>query len=112
MEPRELTQERPEGARASLRQLFERANAGQAEGRLADAQATCRDILARDDTHAGAWHLLGILAFHSGDVEAAAAHVERAVALAPTRADSRCTLGFIFRALKRPADAEAAFRQA
>ena len=112
MEPRELTQERPDSAQASLKRLFERANAEQAEGRLADAEATCREILARDERHAGAWHLLGILAFRAGHAQQAAEHVERAVALAPSRADSRCTLGFVLRALNRPAEAEAAFLQA
>src|SRR5262245_46623038 len=99
MEPQELTQERPESGQASLKQLFDRANAEQAAGRLAEAEAICRDILARDAIHAGAWHLLGILAFRAGHAEAALPHVERAVELAPARADSRCTLGFILRAL-------------
>jgi predicted O-linked N-acetylglucosamine transferase (SPINDLY family) len=112
MEPQELTQERPESGPASLRQLFERANAEQAAGRLAEAEATCREILARDETHSGAWHLLGILALRAGNPQAAAAHVERAVALAPARADCRCTLGFILRALDHPDEAEALFRQA
>ena len=108
----EVTQERPESAQASLKRLFEQANAEQAAGRLAEAEATCRDILAQDEMHAGAWHLLGILAFRSGRAEAAVSHVQRAVALAPARADSRSTLGFILRALNRSAEAEATFRQA
>src|SRR5262245_28173967 len=112
MEPRELTQDRPDSGAASLQRLFERANAEQAAGRLADAEATCHEILGRDEAHFGAWHLLGILAFRAGNPHAAAAHVERAVALAPTRADCRCTLGFVLRALNRQDEAEAAFRQA
>src|SRR5262245_20111211 len=112
MDPQELTQDRPDSAPASLQRLFERANAEQAAGRLADAEATCREILARDETYFGAWHLLGILAFRAGNPQAAATQVERAIALAPGRADCRCTLGFILRALNRQDDAEAAFRQA
>src|ERR1700756_5192945 len=112
MTPRELTQDRPESAQAPLKQLFERANAEQAGGRLADAEATCREILARDETHAGAWHLRAILAFRAGDAQTAAEHVERAVALAPTRADCRSTLGFVLRALNRPPEAEPAFGRA
>ncbi|HEY1542668.1 MAG TPA: tetratricopeptide repeat protein, partial [Xanthobacteraceae bacterium] len=96
----------------SLKPLFERANAEQAEGRLADAEATCRTVLARDETHAGAWHLLAIIALRAGDAEAAAKHVERAIALAPQRADCRHTLGFVLNSLRRKAEAEAAFRQA
>src|SRR5258707_105264 len=101
MEPRELTQDRPDSGPASIKRLFERANAEQAAGRRADAEATCREILARDETYFGAWHLLGILALRAGNPDLAATHVERAVALAPTRADCRCTLGFILGALKR-----------
>ncbi len=110
MEPQELTDERRDAG--SLKRLFERANAEQAEGRLADAETTCRAILACDETHAGAWHLLAIIALRSGDAEAAARHVERAIALAPQRADCRHTLGFILKVLRRDAEAEAAFRHA
>src|SRR5580658_2898167 len=112
MEPQELTRERPNGAHAALKRLFERANAEQAEGRLAAAETTCREILASDEGHAGAWHLLAILALRSGDAEAAAKHIERAVALAPTRADCLHTHGFILKVLRHNIEAEAAFRQA
>jgi len=112
MEPGELRQERPESGSAALKGLFERANAEQAAGRLAEAEATCREILARDETHAAAWHLLAVLAFRAGNPQAAAVHIERAVALAPARADCRCNRGFILRALDRDDDAETAFRQA
>jgi predicted O-linked N-acetylglucosamine transferase (SPINDLY family)/ADP-heptose:LPS heptosyltransferase len=112
MKPQDLTEQRPDAAGATLKRLFARANAEQAEGRLADAEATCRAIIARDETHAGAWHLLAVIALRSGDAETAAKDVERAVALAPQRADCRHTLGFILKVLRRQADAEAAFRQA
>ena len=112
MDSQELTGHRPDAAGATLKRLFERANAEQGEGRLADAEATCREILARDEAHAGAWHLLAIIALRSGDAEAAAKHAERAVALAPQRADCRHTLGFVLKVLRRDAKAEAAFRQA
>src|SRR5262249_28797813 len=112
MEPQQLTDTRPSATPASLKELFDRANAEQAAGRLAEAESTCHAILAHDERHAGAWHLLGILALRSGDAAAAAAHVERAIALVPGRADCRHTLGFVMRALGREADAEAAFRTA
>ena len=100
------------GEPASLKRLFERANAEQAEGRLSEAAATCRGILASDERHAGAWHLLGVLALREGDAEKAIEHVGRAVALAPERADCRHTLGFALKAARRIPEAEAAFRQA
>ena len=102
----------PPDRNAETARLFARANAEQAEGRPTEAEATCRELLALDDHHVGAWHLLGVLALTSGDAQAAAAHVERAVALAPDRADCRNSLGFIYRALGRNIEAEAAFRVA
>ena len=77
-----------EAARPALKALFDRANAENAAGKPSDAEATCREILAIDDKHFGAWHLLAILALRTGDAQAALAHIERAVALAPNRADS------------------------
>ena len=97
--------------RAMLKQLFERANAEQAAGRLAEAEASCRELLAIEEAHSGAWHLRGILALRASDPASALAHIERAVALAPTRADCRHSLGFALKVLGRTADAEAAFRQ-
>jgi tetratricopeptide (TPR) repeat protein len=102
----------PPDTRALIHQLFERANAEQAAGSLKDAEATCRELLALDESHSGTWHLLGIVALRSGDPRSAVAHIERAVALAPARADCRHSLGFVLRAMGRETDAEAAFRQA
>src|SRR5260370_37939726 len=85
---------RPGAQPTALKQLFERANAEQAAGRLEEAEATCREVLALDAGHSGAWHLRGIVALRSGDPQAAMAHVERACALAPARADCRHSLGF------------------
>src|SRR5262249_46051189 len=95
-----------------LNELFARAHAEQAQGRLAEAEAACRALLALDESHAGAWHLRGIIAFRSGDPATALAHVERAAALAPEKADIRNSLGFALRALRRDKEAEAAFRAA
>src|SRR5262249_3481982 len=95
-----------------LNELFARAHATQAQGQLEESEAACRALLALDESHAGAWHLRGIIAFRSGDPATALAHVERAAALAPEKADVRNSLGFALRALRRDKDAEAAFRDA
>jgi predicted O-linked N-acetylglucosamine transferase (SPINDLY family)/ADP-heptose:LPS heptosyltransferase len=102
----------PETGRSSVAELFARANTEQAQGRLEEAEATCRALIARDETHAGAWHLRGIIALRGGDPTAALAHVERAAALAPQKADIQNSRGFVLRALRREGDAEAAFRKA
>src|SRR5262249_51129111 len=102
----------PAPGRSLIDELFARAHAEQAQGRLPEAEATCRALLARDETHAGAWHLRGIIALRGGDPTAALAHVERAAALAPQKADIHNSRGFVLRALRRDKEAEAAFRQA
>jgi len=102
----------PESTPAPLARLFDRANAEQAAGEARKAELTCREIIALDDAHIGAWHLLGILALRAGDAVSALSSLERAVALAPGRADCRSSLGFVLAALGRRVDAEAAFRKA
>ena len=102
----------PDAARATVKEMFDRANAKQVAGQSDEADAICRAILAIDDNHFGASHLRGVLALRSGDPQSALEHIERAVALAPARADCRNSLGFVFKALGRRADAETAFRQA
>jgi FkbM family methyltransferase len=51
----------------AVRRLFERANAELVAGRSQAAEATCREIIALDDTHSGAWHLRGIIALRAGE---------------------------------------------
>src|SRR5437016_3650978 len=98
----------PGAKQAMLKQLFDRANAEQAAGRLTEADAICRELLALDERHSGAWHLRGIVALRSSDPTSAVAHIERAIKLAPTRADCRNSLGFALKVLGRTAEAEAA----
>ena len=53
------------------------------EGRLAEAAALCRDLIAAEPDRAEAENLLGIIAAQTGDIAAANEHFGRAVALAP-----------------------------
>ena len=53
------------------------------EGRLAEAAAFCRDLIAAEPDRAEAENLLGIIAAQTGDIAAANEHFGRAVALAP-----------------------------
>src|ERR1700687_4255630 len=52
--------------------LFERAHSQQRAGQLKEAEATCRELLALEETHAGAWHLLGVVALRLGSSDAIA----------------------------------------
>ena len=102
----------PETGRSRSAELFARAHAAQAQGRLEEAEAVCRELLALDAGHGGAWHLRGIVALRAGDPAGALAHIERAAVLAPEKADIRNSMGFALRALRRDKEAEAAFRAA
>jgi tetratricopeptide (TPR) repeat protein len=102
----------PSASHDAVQTLLARAHAEQGAGRVKEAEATCRELLALDPNHAGAWHLLGVLTFRAGNAADALAHIDRAAALAPQKADVRNSRGFALRALKRDNDAEAAFREA
>src|SRR5262249_61492378 len=91
----------PARSQSRLDELLARAHAEQSQGRLEDAEATCRAVLSLEEGHAGAWHLRGIIAFRAGDSATALAHIERAATLAPQKADIRNSLGFALRALRR-----------
>jgi predicted O-linked N-acetylglucosamine transferase (SPINDLY family) len=81
-------------------------------GRLAEAGALYRQILARAPDHPDALHLLGVLACQSGHPDEAAGLIGRAIAVRPSVAEYHCNLG---EALRRAGNLEAAaagFRRA
>jgi tetratricopeptide (TPR) repeat protein len=52
-------------------------------GRLSEAEAIYRQILQKDPDHAGAWHLLGVLACQVGQHAAALEFADAALDLQP-----------------------------
>jgi len=89
----------PLGSRPS-RQLLDAAD------RILEAALTIDPHLAK------AWINRGTVASMAGDLKAAAAHTERAVALAPNHATARTNLARFYLALKEPAQADAHARHA
>ena len=81
-------------------------------GRLGEAEALYRQILAAEPDHADALHLLGILAHQVGRSDAAADLIGRAISLKPGWAEAYSNRGEILRALGRLNEAIAAHRQA
>ena len=61
-------------------------------GRLADAEHRYREILQREPQHADSLHLLGVIALQTGNLAAALALVQQAVALRPDAAPCRNNL--------------------
>jgi protein O-GlcNAc transferase len=76
-------------------------------GRLDEASASLRQVLAADRVHAEANRLMGLILFQTGQPQQGISLVERAVASAPTRADIRflhgsmlATIGELGRAIE------------
>jgi len=85
------------GAQALLAQAYAHHQAG----RLAEAQAGYRALLAVDAHNYYGEHLLGVVALQRAQPEEALGHFERAVALAPQSAEAHNSLGETYRRLGR-----------
>jgi tetratricopeptide (TPR) repeat protein len=81
-------------------------------GKLADAEAVYRQILAQHPIHAEALHLLGVLVGQTGRHAEALQLIDRAVALEPNLADYLGSRGLTLTALGRLDEAIAAYQQA
>jgi type II protein arginine methyltransferase len=81
-------------------------------GRLKEAEACCRAVLARDPEHAEANHLLGAMRFQGGMNEEALAFLKRAAASPRATAEMHNHLGSAFNRLGRKDEAAQAFERA
>jgi protein O-GlcNAc transferase len=76
---------------------FQRAIEHHRNGRLREAEALYREVLAATPRHADALHLLGVIALQSGHAEAAIELIGRAVEVRPVD-NYFCNLGNAFKA--------------
>ncbi len=111
------THGRPLGRRARMETSeipagFAAAVEHQRAGRLAEAESLYRAILAAEPDHAAALHMLGGVALQLGRPQAAAAAIERAIALDGRNAIFHATLGQARLQLGQPEAALASFRAA
>jgi Flp pilus assembly protein TadD len=83
-----------------------------APGDAAAAEATYRDVLAREPDNALAQHFLGVIHYQRGELAAALPLLERAVAVQPGEAEFHNNLGLALAAADRETDAVAAYRAA
>ena len=81
-------------------------------GRLAEAEAIYRQILARYPRHAKTLNLLGVLAYQAGKPAIAADLQQRAIAIDDRAANYHNDLGIAFTALGRNLDAMRAYERA
>jgi len=101
-----------EADQPALADLFADALAHQRAGRLAQAEALCEHMLAREPDHVDVLHLRGVLCIQAGRHAAATALLERVLARAPELALAHKNLGAAFHAAGRPAEAEPSYRRA
>jgi len=79
-------------------EAFQQAVRHHQAGRLAAAEQVYRQILTVEPGHAGALHLLGVIAFQSGRHDMALECIGRAIAIDPRQATFHCNLGEVHRA--------------
>lgn len=96
----------------TIQQAFELAFQRQQSGRLAEAEAIYRQILAVNPRHADALHRLGIIAHQVGRNEIAVDLIRQSIAAAPNVPDFHSNLGEVYRALGQLDDAIASYRKA
>ena len=88
------------------------AERNRAAGRLIEAEAQCRRVLAVRPDEPDAIHLLGLIAHQSGKLGEAIGHLRRATALAPDVALFHANLGEMYRLAGRTDEAVAEGRRA
>jgi predicted TPR repeat methyltransferase len=96
----------------NIQQAFETARRHHQAGRLAEAEALYRRILAVDPCHADALHLSGVIAGQTGRHEDAVDSIRQAVAVRPGYPEAHKNLGVALKSTGRTEEAIAAFREA
>ncbi len=81
-------------------------------GRLAEAEDAYRRILAQSPSHAGALHLLGVIALQKGRHADAIASIREAIAVNSRQAAFHNNLGEAYRALGEIAEAQSSYQRA
>lgn len=84
----------------------------QQQGRLDEAAAAYRDVLAQDPRHFDALHLLGVIAAAQGDFAAAVTTIGRALAVNAENAAAHYNMGYALEGLQRAGDALAHYDRA
>ncbi len=81
-------------------------------GKMAEAEAILRKVLASEPDDAGAHNNLGVIFSDRGEIEQAVDHFEKAIELAPDSADAYTNLGNLYHAAGRFDESAQAYRKA
>jgi len=92
------------------REALEQAERWLREGRHAEVERWCRELLATSPDHAQALHLLGLALVREGKVSEGERHLRRSLELEPDNTLFRFNVGSFLRRVNRLADAEVEFR--
>lgn len=90
-------------------QVFAEAQGHHQAGRLEEAGRLYQSLLDHDPSDADACHYLGVLAYQSGDLNAAEARIRRAIEMVPDSPSMKCNLGLVLKDQGHLKEAEAAF---
>jgi len=85
----------------SIPQAFTLALEHYQVGRLAEAEALCRQILKVAPSHPEAWHQLGLIALRAGRAELAVDWMRQALVLTPDNFAAHSNLGEAYRRMDR-----------
>ena len=99
-------------AQHTIEQAIRAAAQHHAAGRLPEAEAVYRQILAFQPSHPDAVHLLGVIAHQRGQHDVAVELIRRAISLRPNFVEAYSNLGVVLEALGQNEQAIAALRQA
>jgi protein O-GlcNAc transferase len=102
----------PAGSQADIGVLLARASAFHKQGRLAEAEALYRAVLAREPRQFDALHLLGLLHYQYGRYDDALAEFGRALALNDNVSSAHSNRGLALHALRRFGEALASYDRA
>jgi tetratricopeptide (TPR) repeat protein len=97
---------------AALQTLFNQGLALHQQGRIGEAEACYREVLATQPAHFDSLHLLGVAALQSRQFARAAELIGAAVAVDPRQAAAHNNLGNALDSLNRPEEAIASFDKA
>ena len=96
----------------AIPEAFQIALAHHQAGQLQQAEQIYRQILQANPRHAGAMHLLGLLALQQGSYDVAVQYISHAIRLEGVQAAFHANLGEAYRALGRWDEAQTCYEQA
>src|SRR5271154_2673791 len=86
----------------SVAAKLEQAVTSLREGRAAQAEALCNEVIRQQPNHADALHLLGIVALQRGNSAGGIGFLRASVQADPNNALAHCNLGNALREIKQP----------